>query len=348
MTDSRAVENSVESRWLAHLTDDQIRDGIAEQRDRLMNSARVFPGTDVKGAESLADALKLGGADFEVIKRPVMVVVDSETAVEMPGAFACLRSDTSEPLGRRVVGAGYQIVQTAQAFAPAEVLIREGSFSPCSVQLSGAKIRLNGFIGADAVHSLGADSPDIIAHFASFSTAHDGTAQIEASLSSLRLACFNGMTSREHVHSVKIRHTRNVDERIAEAAAAIFKLRESAVTEVLTFQRLAREPMSGPEFVGFARELLDATRGRLDAESSERKREKRQREIDELIALFGSGQGNHGVSAWDGYNSVTEWLDHKLARGGVSDVQRRLKAFESNDSGHGNKVKARALRMLTR
>ncbi len=347
MDDSR---NSIASTWLARLTDDEIRSGIEDQRERLVQCANVFPGTDVKGARSLSEALAIGGADFNVIKRPIMAVIDSETAVAVPGAFATLRDDSMTPLGKRVVGDGYKVIQNPQAFAAAEILIRDGQLSPCAVDVRGARVSLAGFIGADSVQTLGGGA-DLIAHFATFSTAHDGTAHVEAALSTLRLVCFNGMTSREHVASVKIRHTRNADEKIVEAAQAIFKLRESAVRETAQFQKLARTPMSGADFASFANTLLDSVRGALDDEKdgcTSRKRDKREREIDELLGLFGHGQGNHGVSAWDGYNSVTEWLDHKLARGGVSDLQRRLKAFDSNDSGHGNKVKARALRLLTR
>ncbi len=347
MTDSR---NSVSSTWLAHMTDDEIRSGIEAQRERLIQCASIFPGTDVKGARSLPEALTIGGADFNVIKRPIMAVIDSETAVAVPGAFATLRDDSMTPLGKRVVGDGYKVIQNPTAFAAAEILIRDGAFHPCAVDVRGARVSLAGFIGADAVQTLGGGA-DLIAHFATFSTAHDGTAHVEAALSTLRLACFNGMTSREHVASVKIRHTRNADEKIVEAAQAIFKLRESAVRETLVFQKLARQPMSGADFASFANTLLDDVRGALDDERdgcTSRKRDKREREIDELLGLFARGQGNSGVSAWDGYNSVTEWLDHKLSRGGVSDLQRRLKAFDSNDNGHGNKVKARALRLLTR
>lgn len=339
--------NSVESTWLAHLTDSEIKRRIEDNFDRLANAARVFPGTDVKGAQSLAEALQIGGADFDVIKRPVMAVISEDEAVPMPGAFATLRADTMTPLGKRVVGEGYQVVQTVSAFAAADVLIRDGAFHPCSVQIADARIRLNGFIGADAIHTLQGGA-DLIAHFASFGTAHDGTANIEASLSTLRLACFNGMTTRDLVASVKIRHTRNAEERIAEAASAIFKLRESAVTETLLLQRLAREPMSGTDFRVFAHELLDSVRGTLHGSDTERKKDKRDAEVAELLDLFNHGQGNHGISAYDGFNSVTEWLDHKLERGGISSAQRRLRAFESNDSGHGNRIKARALRLLTR
>ncbi len=348
---SRDAGNSVSSQWLAHLTDTEIRAGIEDQKDKLLGCAGIFPGTDVKGARSLSEALAIGGADFNVIKRPIMAVIDSETAVAVPGAFATLRDDSMTPLGKRVVGDGYKVIQNGAAFAAADILIRDGALNPCAVDVRGARVSLAGFIGADAVHTLQGGA-DLIAHFATFSTAHDGTAHVEAALSTLRLACFNGMTSREHVASVKIRHTRNAEEKIVEAAQAIFKLREAAVREVATFQKLARQPMNGAEFASFANTLLDSVRGELDdSEENERKRAKREREIDELIGLFHGSRGtstNHGVSAWDGYNSVTEWLDHKLARGGVSDIQRRLKAFDSNDNGHGNKVKARALRLLTR
>lgn len=350
---SRDAENSVSSVWLAHLTDDEIRAGIEAQKDKLLGCAGIFPGADVKGARSLSEALSIGGADFNVIKRPIMAVIDSETAVAVPGAFATLRDDSMTPLGKRVVGEGYKVIQNGAAFAAADVLIRDGAFHPAAVDVRGARVSLAGFIGADAVQTL-SGAPDIIAHFATFSTAHDGTAHVEAALSTLRIACFNGMTSREHVASVKIRHTRNADEKIVEAAQAIFKLRDAAVRETAVFQRLAQTRMNGAEFATFANSLLDDVRGALDDEKdgcTSRKRDKREREVDELLGLFHGSRGtstNHGVSAWDGYNSVTEWLDHKLARGGVSDIQRRLKAFDSNDNGHGNKVKARALRLLTR
>jgi phage/plasmid-like protein (TIGR03299 family) len=340
--------NSVESSWLAHLTDDQIREGIEKDRSRFMQSSQAFPGTDVKGCASVEEALVKADANFEVIKRPIMAVISEDDAVEVPGAFAMLREDTMTPLSKRCVTGTYEIVQTREAFAAADVLISQGDFEPASVLVDGARIRMSGFIGADAVQRLDSDAPDVICHFATFSTAHDGSGGVEASLSSLRLACFNGMTSREMIAGIKVRHTRNAGERIAEAASTIFELREQAKAETATFQKLAEKKMTPKGFEAFANELLDGIKGLLDEESSERKRAKREREINELVDLFSNGQGNSGSSRWDGYNSVTEWLDHKLERGGISDEQRRLKAFTSNDSGYGNKLKARALNLLTR
>ena len=344
--DVEGVTNSVPSkRYLAHLTDDQIRYGIEEQRERLIRGIATLPGTDVDGATSVAECLKMADADFEVIKRPVICVIDEDTAAEMPGVFATLRADRMEVLGKRWVGKGYEIVQTAEAFATADVLMQRGDFSPTKVSVNGARVSLHGVIGASAIERIDCDTPDVIAHFATFRTAHDGTLGIEASFGSLRLECFNGMTSRQMFGAVKVYHTKNAADRMAEATATLLKLNDAAARETKMFQQLARERMSRPAFADFATELLKSIRGEAD---SERKLAKRNAELDELEYLFMDGQGNNGSTLWDGYNSVTEWLDHKLDRAGVSDTQRRLKAFESNDHGHGNKVKSRALRMLTR
>lgn len=333
--------NSTNSPYLAGMTDTQIREGIDKHRERLIRVA--MPGKDVSGTNSVGEALAKAGADFLVEKKPVMAVVDAETAVEVPGCFVTLRSDTHAPLSSRSVGSTYEVVQTADAFAAADILIANGDLSPTTVKVNGAKIRLSGIIGGSAIERLDSDRPDLIAHFGSFSTAHDGTGGIEASLFSLRVVCFNGMTSRQHVQSVKIRHTRSATDRIAQAASAILGLRESAVQETILFQRLARQRMTREDFTDFASDLLNAVRQEAD---TDRKRAKRDADLQQLESLFVSGQGNSGSSLWDGYNSVTEWLDHKLTRGGVSNAQRRLTAFESNDSGHGNKIKSRALRML--
>lgn len=321
-----------------------MRDGIDANRERLMRG-NVMPGTDVTGAESVEDALAKAGADFLVEKHPIMAVYGPDGAVEVPDCYATLRSDTHAPLSSRTVGSTYEVVQTADAFAAANVLIANGDFSPTTVNVNGAKIRLSGIIGGSVIQRMDTDAPDHIAHLASFSTAHDGTGGIEASLFSLRLECLNGMTSRQHVQSVKIRHTRTASDRIAQATSTILGLREAAVQETIMFQQLARTRMSRSDFGDFASELLGAVRQEAD---TDRKRAKRAADLDLLCDLFTNGQGNTGQTMWDGYNSVTEFLDHKLARGGVSDTQRRLTAFESNDHGHGNKVKGRALTLLTR
>ncbi len=344
--DTQGVINSVPGKhYLAHLTDAKIRDGIERQRERLMRGIDTIPGTSVDGCESVADCLKAANADFEVIKRPVMCVVDADTAVEMPGVFTTLRADTMKVLGKRWVGKGYEIVQTAEAFATADMLMQRGEFQPTKVSVHGARVSLHGIIGASVIDRIDCDAPDVIAHFATFRTAHDGTLGIEASFGSLRLECFNGMTSRDLFGAVKVYHTKNAADNMAEAAVTLLKLNDAAARETKMFQRLARERMSIPAFADFAAQLLQSIRGDAD---TDRKVAKRAEEIAELQQLFVGGQGNNGSTLWDGYNSVTEWIDHKLDRAGVSDSQRRLKAFESNNDGHGNKVKGRALRMLTR
>jgi phage/plasmid-like protein (TIGR03299 family) len=302
---------------------------------------RAFPGTKVEAA-TVAEALRQAGADFRVELFPLMAVQGAEQAVDVPGKYAPCRLDTGAALG--VVGQRYAVCQHAEAFAPADALVAEGRLTLEAVHLAegGARARLVGLFAQSQVQRLDGAS-DVLAHFALFGNAHDGTGSTTAGLYTLRLRCTNGMTSRRAHGFVSLRHTRSIHDRIVDAQGALFRIREQAIRETEAFQALARSPMTAAQFRSFAEELVGDTRAEI-TDPTERLRSRREREVAELCRAFQSGQGNTGETAWDGYNGVTEWLDHQ--RGRLRTAAAFAKRWESCFGGNGQRIKARALEKL--
>lgn len=312
-----------------------------ERRAEIIRHA--LPGEPAVG-NSLSEVLANAGAGYGVQKRPIMAVVDADHAVEVPEHYATLRTDSWAPLG--IVGKKFAVTQTATQLAPVEVLMHQEDIELTSVQVSkgGARVRVGGIIGTSVINT--PTGPDTLCHFGVFEASHDGTRLTCGTLSTLRLICLNGLTVRDTVGSYGVRKTGNVEEKILEASRLILNLKDESIKEAKEFQTLADAAMSPAEMAEFGGELLASVKGLLDeaAEDFEAKKAERDEEIEELVGLFKSGVGNSGTTLWDGYNSVTEWIDHheKYKNGKIRFDH------ESANFGAGNKVKGKARRMLLR
>jgi len=328
--------------FLSGMSDQAKRDAIAAlptaKRDAIMH--RALPGARVDG-QSLPNAIANAGADFRVETRPILAVLDAERAVEVRNRFATVRMDTGEPLG--VVGNGYAVSQTLAQLAPVAVLVERGDAQLATVAVAkgGAKVRVSAFLGSSIIGQLpGSAGPDVLAHFGLFEASHDGESSTTGALQTLRVVCLNGLTTWDTVAKYSVRHTLNGEQRVAEAARLMLGLKSAAAAEVAQFQMMHQARMSLHQFRAFAHSLLEAARGKL---ASERAQAIRKVEVDDLCDLFTGGKGNSGSSLWDGYNSVTEWIDHRVRKNGAP-----AHTFESSRFGAGNALKSRALRMLTR
>jgi hypothetical protein len=301
------------------MTDDEIRSRIVDEGEALIG--RAFPGTHVK-VESLAEALDSANANFEVAKRPVFSAHEVMKLRENPNAEISpsgthretYRTDTLDALG--MVGVDYGVVQTQESMA---------------------------LLGVSSFNSVDGE-PNTLCNFAVFEATHDGSACTTAALYTLRLECFNGMTSRKLVKAHKLRHTSKVAERVEQATTDILTMLVGDVeAERLVFESLAQKRMGRVEFEEFATELLG---GELEEEASESKKTRRQNAIDELTEYFEGGNQGAGATAWGAYNSVTRWIEAK--REGIEDARKAARKFDSNIQGAGQEKVARALKLLTR
>lgn len=223
-----AVQNSVPgSTYLAHLSDEQIRETIELNREALMQ--RCIPGSLIQGeaAESVAAALDFAGANFQVEKRvnlnTSVPMVDGKIPADMPetdwtaqvdmGTVHTARIDTGARLGN--VGPDYGVIQYSQAFEVIDILNGRGDAEIVGVHSidGGARVRITALLGVSTFESLGG-APNTLAHLAVFEASHTGETAITAELLTIRVECFNGMTSKATVAKRKIRHTRLAADRM--------------------------------------------------------------------------------------------------------------------------------------
>ncbi len=312
-----------------------------ERRERIIRAA--MPGTPIEGSPSLQEALENADAAFKVEQRPLMAVISGDEAVPVPGKFANVRTDTWAPLG--VVGTKYTVGQTLAQLAPVGALVERGEMDLTAIRVkdNGARVQVSGIMGVSEIQN-GTHGADVLAHFGTFEASHDGSKSTWGSMSTLRLVCLNGMTSRDMVGKYNIRHTKNADTKIQEAARLVLGLQDDAVAEIAAFQAMAQSRMTRAEFHAFAETLLASIRGEItDVEEQAKAKARRDREIEELETLFSGGTGTHGETLYDGFNAVTEWIDHQKNRKG--DIRYD---FDSTAFGAANKMKGKARRLLTR
>jgi phage/plasmid-like protein (TIGR03299 family) len=133
---------------------------------------------------------------------------------------------------------------------------------------------------------------------------HDGSGSLTFSAFAERLVCLNGMTvATPGARRLKIRHTVSAAARLGTAHAAIAEALH-AFEELRTFtEHLERWRMTQSTMAELAAHLVPVAD---DDMPTTRQRNTREH----LVDLWQRGVGNHGQTAWDAWNAVTEWTTH--------------------------------------
>lgn len=173
-------------------------------------------GTIITDYPNSTDALKFAGLDFTVEKRPILTPdpITGENA-EIKTHFATLRTDTNQVLG--VVGKDYQIVQNTDAFTFFDEIVGgEGIMYETAGALgNGERI----FITAKLPGYIKVGQNDLIEQYLFLTTSHDGFGSITAAFTPVRIVCANTLNAalKSQSNAVKIRHTANAKDRLAQA-----------------------------------------------------------------------------------------------------------------------------------
>lgn len=321
--------------------------------ERIDTLARV--GRGLTGNETIGQFLQKTGLDFTVEKTPAYAA-----SGPIPGIFGVDRIEpngTRSPLPGVAVGSKMRLFQNESAFAPlitlASVgkakLVAGGTFRHGAVTWAYADIgetfpvqRLDGVV--DPVMA------KLIAR-----NAHDGSANLIWGLNPRRHFCLNQLngTLKATHFEIRVRHSECGTEQVERLGHHLAKLLEAFREAGVLWQELANVRMTETDFEAFARLFLTEIRGETSNETDEkarRAREKREQEVDELVGFFKAGKGNVGISAWDGYNGVSEWLEHRdetyrHAKWTAAQWQRHA---ASQAFGEGRNRRSLALRMLVR
>jgi phage/plasmid-like protein (TIGR03299 family) len=291
------------------------------------------------------------GLAYKIERHPVMAVLGEDQAIACPGRFALVRGGTD--VVTAVVGDRYRTVQNEVAFAGPDALARAGllKYERWGHIRNGGVAFLTAKVASSQVTRLNGVA-DPVEHYAMFMAGHDGHIGVGGLLSTNRLHCSNQIPSLKAKGLVySVRHTSGAEARLEAAQSMLMDLQADAAEQTTQLQRMASTPLSRDGFRTIAEELLDEVRGAMsidETDDAQKARARRSETVDELVSFFDHGIGNDGRSLWDGFNSVTEWLDHRHARRDRATAETASRQLYGSLFGPDSDTKRRAAKLLLR
>lgn len=255
---------------------------------------------DTQGVEAESFAKTLKSADLNWTPK-ADGVGGVDTGIVMPRKKLLYRSDNQAPLG--IVGEEYS------PSSPKEFLESQYEFAEFikgRVSRAGfipSRSRAFAFVRMDqelSVPRVLRKKGDPLRAYIYSTDGWDGGTPRRSRLYLERLICSNGMTSREIKADLWVSHTKGREEAYGNRWKTFMQKTAETITTVMAqFKELAETRMSPEEAKSFFEKLLPGKSTRTQGTRSQ------------LFRLFGAeGVGNEGVSRWDAYNAVTEYVTH--------------------------------------
>lgn len=249
-------------------------------------------------ATSFEDTLKNADLNWEVKSDSVS---GTDTAIKFPRRKMLYRSDNLQPLG--IVGDDYS-ASCPKAFL--ETQYEFASFIKGTVERAGFiadRSRAFAFIRMDDITIKPKNERkkgDILGVHIYSSDGWDGGTPRRSRLFIERLACLNGARSREIKANLYVRHTSKMEVSYETRWKTFMaEVRTSVDAVRAQFQKLAETPMNPIEAAHFFEALIPAEGTRASNLRGD------------LLNLFSNGTENHGITRWDAYNAVTEYVTHQ-------------------------------------
>jgi phage/plasmid-like protein (TIGR03299 family) len=303
-----------------------------------MFSVRETPwhneGVLLNEAPSLADAMKLAGADYEVGLRPLYVTTSTDTdiaeaAVLSPTGKAIVRLDRGHVLADdilSIVGDGYVPVQNREAFEVLEPLLDKGvaSLETGGVLRHGrdAWMLVRFDIKDPVVQEVFADE---VVPFGLITNNHSGDAKALVMQTPIRVVCANTLGQalvgwRDRADTIAVAHRGGARVKLVEAAEKLFGgivERYRVIAE--QYAALKARILTVEEFTSHVldvasplpRELHTPEGEHLTVRGYDLARAASEKRRTAILDAWVSGTGHVGDhSAWEAYNAAVEVIDH--------------------------------------
>jgi len=263
-------------------------------------------GNAVPAPLTAEDAIIAAGMDWTVNLKPV----SNEFGV-IADHFSVVRDDTRETF--TVVKSRYTPVQNRQVFSFADQLGVSGmKYHTAGAIRGGRKVWVLGKLPG----SIKVIGKDIVEKYVLFSTAHDGSQQIRAMLTPVRVVCSNtlhlAMLDGEYLFQSK--HTSEVHNKIKKAKDLFVDLAKKEAEFTTGCQRMALTNVNDEQIEAFLYSVLGYNVSDLSKEIPTRTKNSVAAMQD--LAQSGLGTDLDGVrgTLWGVYNAVTEYVDHHTTR----------------------------------
>ncbi len=295
-----------------------------------------------------AEAMKMGGLDFEVelapiyvklreyevgkehqplpspminIDRPGPLCAQTFYSSRVQGNFATVRKDTQQVFG--LVGSRYEPIQNTEAFEFFDSIIGEGHANYETVGALGNGERV--FITAKLPSHLHVNN-DTIDKYLLLTMAHDGTGAIIVMFTPIRVVCNNTLTLALTTGSkVSIRHTKNALDRLDEAKKILGIANKNFMTLEEYFNHINGFKVNDDDAKNFFQHtfnLLPQDDGKLSTRASNK--------LDKILEYYNIGVGQEEIigTGYGVFNAVTGYLQNVEER---SDAKQFSRTFIKGD-----------------
>jgi phage/plasmid-like protein (TIGR03299 family) len=210
-------------------------------------------GQYVDKAMTSEEAIRLGGLDYVVEKRPLYTKSSDDQLIEIPGFYSTTRVDTNDPLG--IVTNRYTIVQNKDAFCFFDSIIDKGEaiFETAGALGKGERI----FITAKLPDDMEVRG-EKIEKYILLTNSHDGNSSIIAGFTPIRVVCNNTLQASLNnlSNQVKIPHVSSAESRLAEASR-LMGIASKYMNQVNTiFEDMSKKRVSDVEIDEFIQSIF--------------------------------------------------------------------------------------------
>lgn len=321
---------------------------MAHQIETMMYAAQTpwhGLGTFVGDENVFSDvAIQKAGLDWKVEKQPLFL----GNGNQLEENVATVRDTDSAVLG--IVGTDYQVLQNSEAFNFMDSLVDAGDmrYHTAGSLSGGRRVWLLGQIDSTEVVP-----GDRIDQFVFLYNSHDGSSALRCLWTDVRVVCANtarmALGKAKSSDGIAIRHTLNMEARMAEAQKVLGIARSAASLSAERYKALARENMKTAAWQEFLNNLIpDRDLSEIEVTGKRKpSNTRRNNQREDLTKLFeaGLGQDIAGVAGtkWAAYNAVTEYVNHHSS----VKTTGRASRMENVMFGVGNGMAQRALELLS-
>lgn len=265
-------------------------------------------GTYVNQAMTSEEAIKLGGLDYVVEKKPITVA----GASKIPGYWATVRKDTKDALG--IVSDAYHVVQNSEAFSFFDSIIDKGEaiYQTAGVLGKGERIFVTAKLPTDIlVHG------EQVENYLLLTSGHDGKSAIQCGFTSIRVVCNNTLTAalKGLQNKVTILHFSNAKQKL-ETASKIMGM-SSAYTQGLDdiFNKMATVKISDATLRQYIEEVMKPAKQVVSKEDLENQYSSIfTKKVDEIVA-FAHDHSTQTTDAakntiWGAYNAISGYFGY--------------------------------------
>lgn len=253
-------------------------------------------GAEVNG-NSVKEIILQAGLDYEVVKEPIY----TGAGELIPDQYVTRQKN--EPVFFGTVGSKYEIIQNVDAFAFVDNMVESGLRFEKAGQTAGGMIYI--IASLDRFDIFGDEmTPYII-----FQNSHNGSIPMKAALTTLRIVCQNQFTVafKEASNVVKVRHTANANQRLAEAR----RIMHEAINYRSSVNKLA-EHLNSIKVNSIAANRIATELFPYTEKDSKLKIERAEEARSTLLHIYRHDDdlANHRGTGWGIFNAYSDLVTH--------------------------------------